>query len=134
MSAPRRRSIEIDGLGHKSPIPAASRIGGFVATGNIYGRDPGTREIPEDPEEQVRLMFANLRAVLAAAGAGLENVLKLEFAVQSLSLRPAINREWLIAFPDPASRPARSVAEYAPFTAPAVVHCDALAVVDDRTA
>jgi 2-iminobutanoate/2-iminopropanoate deaminase len=126
-----RRSIEVEGLQHKGPLPNASRIGPFVATGNIYGRDPATRAIPPDPEEQVRCMFENLRLILAAAGVKLEDVLKVEFAVATLDIRPHINRHWIDAFPDPASRPARSVDTYEGLGAPAVIRCDALAVAGD---
>jgi enamine deaminase RidA (YjgF/YER057c/UK114 family) len=126
-----RRSIDVEGLQHKGPLPNASRIGPFVATGNIYGRDPATRAIPSDPEEQVRCMFENLRLILAAAGAGLEDVLRIEFTVATLEVRPLVNRHWVEAFPDPASRPARSVVTYDGLGAPAVIRCDALAVIGD---
>jgi 2-iminobutanoate/2-iminopropanoate deaminase len=126
-----RRSIDVEGLQHKGPLPNASRIGPFVATGNIYGRDPGTRAIPPDAEEQVRCMFENLGLILAAAGARLEDVLKVEFAVTTLDIRPLINRHWVEAFPNPASRPARSVVTYDGLAPAAVIRCDALAVVGD---
>jgi enamine deaminase RidA (YjgF/YER057c/UK114 family) len=129
MSEHARRSIEVDGLGHKAPIPAASRIGPFVATGNIYGRDPTTQAIPKDAEDQVRLVFQNLEIILAAAGAAPGDLIKLEFDVASLSIREAINREWLRLFPDEACRPARHVKRYEDFPAGAVVNCEAWAVV-----
>ena len=76
-------------------------------------------------------MFENLRLILAAAGARLEDLLKVEFVVATLDIRPLINRHWVEAFPDPASRPARSVVTYDGLGAPAVIRCDALAVVGD---
>jgi enamine deaminase RidA (YjgF/YER057c/UK114 family) len=132
LSPPRRESIEVPGLGHKAPIPAASRIGPFVATGNVYGRDPATGRISDDPDAQVTQMFANLEAVLAAAGGTVDDLLKVDFKVASLSLRAGINEAWLGLFPHPRSRPARSVSQYDYFTPPALVHCDALAVIGDR--
>lgn len=127
-----RRSIDVEGLQHKGPLPNASRIGPFVATGNVYGRDPATRAIPPDAEEQVRRVFENLRLILTAAGARLEDVLKVEFRVTTLDIRPLISRHWIEAFPDPVSRPARSVVTYDGLSAPAVIRCDALAVIGDR--
>jgi 2-iminobutanoate/2-iminopropanoate deaminase len=128
-----RRSINVEGLHHKGPIPNASRIGPFVATGNVYGRDPDTGAIPADAEEQVRRVFDNLRLILAAAGGGLDDVLKVEFVLATLDLRPTLNRHWIEAFPDPEARPARSVVTYDGLAAPAMIRCDALAVMSDWT-
>src|ERR1700676_3974785 len=65
----KRKSFEIEGLGHANPIPAISRIGNIVATGGVSGTDRETGKIPEGVGEQCAHMFANLRAILAEAGA-----------------------------------------------------------------
>jgi 2-iminobutanoate/2-iminopropanoate deaminase len=36
----KRRSIEVAGVKHQNPIPAASRKGPIVASGAISGADP----------------------------------------------------------------------------------------------
>jgi 2-iminobutanoate/2-iminopropanoate deaminase len=124
-----RRSIVVDGLGHgTNPIPAASRIGPFVATGGIRGVDPATGEMPADIESQVSLMFANLQTILAAGGAGLDDVLKMTFWLATPDARAPINAEWVRAFPDPDRRPARHVLNYA-LGHGMLVQCDALAVI-----
>lgn len=129
MSNTKRISINVDGADHKSPIPAAARIGSFMMTGHIYGRDPKTGEFVAGGANQVPLIFQNLRAILAAGGATPENVLKLEFSVKDLALRAAINKEWVAMFPDEHSRPARHVERSDNILEPAEVSCEAFVVI-----
>ena len=129
MSTSRRISIDVGGAEHRSPIPAASRIGNFMMTGHIYGRDTETNEIVAGAENQVRQLFVNLRAILAAGGATPEDVLKLEFKVKTLELRPAINKEWSAMFPDAHARPARHVETSQNIASPAEVSCEAFVVI-----
>lgn len=124
-----RRSITVEGLGHgANPIPAASRIGPFVATGGVRGVDPATGKMPDDIEGQVSRMFANLQAILEAGGASLDDVLKMTFWLATPDARASINAEWVRAFPDPDRRPARHLLNYA-LGHGMLVQCDALAVL-----
>jgi 2-iminobutanoate/2-iminopropanoate deaminase len=124
-----RRSINVEGFNHGSlPIPAASRVGNMVATGGVYGLDPATGALPEDVGLQGELMFANLKRILAAAGASLEDVVKMTFWVKVPEARQVINAGWLAAFPDAGSRPARHTLQNDHLPANMLVQCDALAV------
>jgi 2-iminobutanoate/2-iminopropanoate deaminase len=103
-----RRSIEVEGLGHgANPIPFGSRVGPLVCSGGIMGADPATGKVPEDGAEQVRFVFQNLEAFMKAAGGAIDDVAKVEVLLADNSLRSAVNEEWLKAFPDEHSRPAR---------------------------
>ena len=126
----RRRSIYIEGFGHKNPIPAACRVGNVVASGIIYGLDVATGKPADGLERQCALMFDHLRATLAAAGASLDDIVKLNVWMADRSQRGAINDEWLRLFPDPATRPARQTME-AVLTPGILVQCDFLAVLDN---
>jgi hypothetical protein len=53
----RRRSIHIDGFGHKNPIPNASVIGNMLVTGVIMGRDTRSETVPDAIEAQCAVMF-----------------------------------------------------------------------------
>lgn len=128
MSNSKRVSIDVAGAGHASPIPAASRIGNVMITGHVYGRDPATNDIAPGIAAQVPLLFQNLRAILEAAGATPENVLKLSFKVKTLETRPLINKEWSAMFPDPHSRPARQVDRTDELLDPAEISCEAFVV------
>jgi 2-iminobutanoate/2-iminopropanoate deaminase len=104
------RSIEIPGLGHGgAPIPQAARVGPLLASGGIGGVDPTTGVLPEDVDHQVRQVFANVIAVLAAGGASTDDVVKMTFLVRDRAARAAIDATWLDVFPDPTDRPARHV-------------------------
>jgi 2-iminobutanoate/2-iminopropanoate deaminase len=126
-----RRSIEVEGLHHGgAPIPLASRVGPLLVSGGVLGQDPATGEVPADVAEQVRLVFANVRRILAAGGTDVDSVAKLTFFVRDRSARAAIDEQWLAMFPDPASRPARHTltTDLPPAFA---VQCEVLAVVSD---
>jgi len=126
----RRQSVDVPGFRHANPIPAGSRIGPFLASGALTGRDPGTGEMPADLDRQCANVFTHVRALLAAAGGSPDDVLKLTFHLADPGDREALNREWLAMFPDPAHRPARQ-ALAAQLTGGALVHCDLLAVLPD---
>ena len=128
----RRKSIVVYGFNHGGqPIPAAARVGNIVMTGGTYGMDPLTGAIADGAEEQTRLMFVQLGRILAAAGSGFDSIVRMTFYVNSAEARAAINVEWLKAFPDPDSRPARHTLTYDHLPAKLLVQCDALAVIDD---
>jgi 2-iminobutanoate/2-iminopropanoate deaminase len=132
MSKPVRRSIEVEGLSHGHlPIPVASRVGAFVATGGIGGLNPQTNHLPEDLQGQVRLMFTNLRSIVTAAGASCETILKLTVWVRTADARPLINAEWIKMFPDPGSRPARHILNY-DLPGGMLVQCEALAIASQE--
>ena len=103
-----RNSVEVEGLGHgQNPIPFGSRVGPLVCSGGIMGADPATGKTPEDGAEQVRRVFENLRAFMAAAGGTTDDIAKVEVLLADNSLRANVNEEWLKVFPDEHSRPAR---------------------------
>jgi 2-iminobutanoate/2-iminopropanoate deaminase len=126
-----RRAIEIAGLHHGgTPIPLASRVGPLLVSSGVLGQDPATGDVPADVAAQVGLVFANVRRILAAGGAGPEHVAKLTFFVRDRSARAAIDEQWLAMFPDADSRPARHtlVTDLPPAFA---VQCEVLAYVTD---
>jgi 2-iminobutanoate/2-iminopropanoate deaminase len=126
----RRKAIYADGVSHKNPIPPASRIENFVATGIVSGRD-ANRVVSSNPTDQARAMLKNLEKVLEAAGASLDDVLKLNVWIAEESVREHLNVAWLETFPDPATRPARQVMIYAHLTEGQLLSCDALAVAKE---
>lgn len=126
-----RTSIDLPGFGHVNPVPAASRIGPFVASGALTGLDPATGRIPPGADRQFAHVFAHVRALMAELGGTTDDILKLTFHLVDPDDREALNREWLAMFPDPARRPARQVVA-ARLGRNAVVHCDLLAVLRER--
>jgi 2-iminobutanoate/2-iminopropanoate deaminase len=127
----QRRSIDVAGAKHVNPIPSASRRGPFVASGAISGADSETGKVPDDLDEQCRLMFENVRRVMAAAGGSPDDIIKMTVWITDRSLRPILNKHWIEIFPDPHSRPARHTVTSADFTAPMQIQCDLLAVLSE---
>ncbi|WP_343235008.1 RidA family protein [Streptomyces sp. SID10853] len=127
---PRRVSVHLPGFGHANPIPVASRIGPFLASGALTGRDPATGEMPQDIEAQCATVFTHVRALMAAVDGTTDDILKMTFRLAEYRDRTALNQEWTAMFPDPADRPARQVVA-AQLDGGALVHCDLLAVLGD---
>jgi 2-iminobutanoate/2-iminopropanoate deaminase len=127
----QRRSIDVAGAKHVNPIPSASRRGPFVASGAISGADSETGKVPDDLDEQCRLMFENVRRVMAAAGGSPDDIVKMTVWITDRTLRPILNKHWIEIFPDPHSRPARHTVTSADFTAPMQIQCDLLAVLSE---
>lgn len=125
----KRRSVYIEGFSHKNPIPAACRLGNVVMSGIIYGLDVATGKPADGLERQCQLMFEHLRRAVEAAGASLDDIVKLNVWMIDRSQRQAINDEWLRIFPDPATRPARQTMQAA-LTPGILVQCDFVAVVE----
>lgn len=126
---PKRRSIEVAGLPHTNPIPAASRIGPFVVTGSISGKDPQTGQIPAGIEEQCALMFENVRRLIEAASGMPEDILKVTVWMKDRADRKYLNKHWLTMFPDPESRPARHTFVSRDLVEPILVECEFMAVI-----
>jgi 2-iminobutanoate/2-iminopropanoate deaminase len=123
-----RVSIMVEGLDHGTlPIPTASRLGPFLATGGIRGVERRKHELSADPAVQIECMFENLDAVLRAGGASLDRVLKITIWVKDSALRPVVDSAWVKYFPDPASRPARHLLIY-DLPGRMAIQCEALAV------
>jgi enamine deaminase RidA (YjgF/YER057c/UK114 family) len=125
-----RKSLHVEGFSHgANPISAASRVGNVVMTGGVSGQDPATGKVPEDQIAQVAQAFVNLERILKAAGASLDDVVKVGGVVKPLALRDEINVQWLKCFPDEHSRPARHTTQYDHFGRTIAIQLDATAVI-----
>jgi 2-iminobutanoate/2-iminopropanoate deaminase len=132
MRMSKRRSIEVPGLEHVHPIPNACRIGPFLMTGGIYGKDPQTGKLVPSIEGQSALMFANIRRVLEAGGATTEDIVKINVWMKNKDDREHVNKEWLVMFPDAHSRPARHTFKDDDQPYGALVSCEVIAVISDK--
>jgi enamine deaminase RidA (YjgF/YER057c/UK114 family) len=83
--------------------------------------------MPAGIDAQCANMFGHVRAIVAAAGASVDDVAKMTIWLRDYRDRDALNREWLAMFPDPASRPARH-ALAAIFDGDTLIQCDFVAV------
>lgn len=92
-------------LGPYSQVVAA---GGLLFVAGQPGLDPATGSVPPGGfEDEARQAFANLAAVLRAAGSGLDKVVKTTVFIGSADDVPTVNRLYAEAFP--TNPPARSM-------------------------
>ncbi len=104
---------------------------GIVVTGGLSGKDPVTGDMPASLDEQCRNVFQHMRAVMAAAGGSIDDIVKVEVWLLNLSDKAALNREWVAMFPDPEARPTRHAFSGAGDFDPDVkIVCNLMAVLD----
>src|SRR5215475_703914 len=128
----KRRSFEVPGLHHENPIPMGCVIGSFMMTSGIFGMEPETRRTPPDIEGQCKLMFENIRRVMEAAGGSVDDIIKMVVWTKDKTFKEALNKEWLVMFPDPHSRPARHTMLYDGFAGNTLIQCEIIAVVGEE--
>lgn len=89
--------------------PHARRVGDLLFLSGIGPRDAATDAIPEGIEAQTRSVFANVRAVLEAAGARWEHLVDVTVYLTDMAGDfTRYNAVWAEHFPDPASAPCRT--------------------------
>lgn len=109
----RPRSLEVPGVSHgKAPIPMGARVGNTLYSSGIPGVDASTGKLGADAQQQAAFAFANMRSLLAAGGATLDDVVRLTVYLKDDTGREHVNAEWLQCFPDPHNRPARHTLMY----------------------
>lgn len=74
------------------PYSQATKGAANLFTSGQLGIDPSTGEIPSDFEAQARLSFANVKAILQAAGGDLSNVMKVTIFLTDMANFPVVNR------------------------------------------
>jgi 2-iminobutanoate/2-iminopropanoate deaminase len=103
----RREEIRVDGLAEPiSHFTDAVRAGDLLFVSGIVAVDGDGRLVGgDDVVAQTRQVFANMRAVLAAAGCGFEDVVKVTVFLTDVEDRPRINpvRQELFGETRPAS-------------------------------
>jgi 2-iminobutanoate/2-iminopropanoate deaminase len=88
-------------------VPQAVEAGGWIHVSALFGADPLHHAIPEDARAEAEQIFANLQAILAAAGAALTDVVRVGIVMRDLQRdRPVFNQVWAERFGE--HRPARS--------------------------
>jgi 2-iminobutanoate/2-iminopropanoate deaminase len=110
------------------PYSQAVEHDGWIFVSGQIPLDPASGEpVPGGIEDQTRQVLANLRAVLEAAGVGLDDVVRATIYLTDLDLFPRVNAVYAEHFTG-EPRPARATVEVAALPLGAAVEIDAIAV------
>ena len=110
-----------------APYSQAIRAGEFVFVSGQVGMAPGETEPRSGIEAQTEQVFANLRAVLEAAGSGLDRLVKTTVFLQSLDDFQGMNEVYAKHVGE--QPPARATVEVAKLPSGALVEIEAIALV-----
>jgi 2-iminobutanoate/2-iminopropanoate deaminase len=110
------------------PYSQAVRAGPFVYTSGQLGINPLTGQLRVGLEEQVLQVLANLQVVLAAAGSGMDRVVKTTIFLTDMAGFGTVNRIYADAFDD--QPPARSTVQVAALPLGALVEIEAVALAE----
>ena len=108
------------------PYSQADAAGPFVFVSGQLPVDPATGAIPDGAAAQAERAFANVLAILAAAGLGPESVVKTTVFLADLADFAAVNEVYARVFPAPF--PARSCVQVAALPRGARLEVEAIAV------
>lgn len=109
------------------PYSPAVRVGEFVFTSGQIGMTPEGKMIEGGVEAQAKQVLANLKAVLEAAGASINSVVKTTIFMQDMADYAVVNAVYGEVFGE--NPPARSAVAVAALPAGALVEIEAVAFV-----
>ena len=108
------------------PYSQAIRAGNLIFTAGQVALDPASGElVGRDVAAQTEQVVKNLKAVLAAAGSGFDQVLKTTVFLQNMADFAAMNAVYGRHFPEPF--PARSTVEVGALPKGALVEIEVIA-------
>jgi len=112
-----------------APYSQAIKANGFVFVSGQLGLKPGDKQIEiEGIAAQTQQVFANLKAILEAAGSSLEKIVKTSVFLQDLGDFGEMNEVYAKHVGSPP--PARSTFEIAKLPSGALVEIEAIALLD----
>ncbi len=111
------------------PYSAAVRVGNFVYTAGQIGIDPATGEVVSGGvEAETRQALTNLKHILEAAGASLDNVVKTTVFLRDINDFAKMNGVYAEFFT--ANYPARSAVQVAALPKGVAVEIEAVAYIE----
>ncbi|MGD9092549.1 MAG: RidA family protein [Anaerolineales bacterium] len=110
------------------PYSVANIAGGFIFTAGQLGLDPATMDlVPGGVQAETRQALKNLKHVLEASGASLENVVKTTVFLRDINDFVLMNEVYAEFFT--TNCPARSAVQAAALPKRAAVEIEAIAVI-----
>ncbi|MBM6778516.1 RidA family protein [Collinsella tanakaei] len=109
------------------PYSAGIKTGNMLFLSGQLGIDPATGKLPEGIEAQAAQSLANIEALLAAAGATFDNVVKTTVLLADIADFATVNEIYASKFSEPF--PARSAFQVAALPAGGLVEIEVIAAL-----
>lgn len=109
------------------PYSQGVKVGNLIFTSGQLGIDPETGKMPPEVENQARNSLQNIRAILEAAGSGMDKVFKTVVFLADMNDFTAVNNVYEGFFT--GTFPARSCVQVARLPKDALVEIEAVAVI-----
>lgn len=111
----RKEVVSVPGMAPVRHLSKAVRFGNLVFVAGTTGRNPASGEMLGDIGGQTRQTLENIKSCLEAAGASMEDVLKMTCYLANLEDKDAFNDVYVSYFPkDPPARACFAVAALGP--------------------
>jgi 2-iminobutanoate/2-iminopropanoate deaminase len=110
------------------PYAQAIQAGGFLFTSGQLPINPKDGQIPATVAEQTRQSLENIKAILEAAGSGMDKVVKTTVFLKDMNTFAQMNEVYATFF-DKDAVPARSAVEVARLPKDALVEIEAIAIL-----
>lgn len=122
-------AVAVRNLADKRPVKGGVLAAGRLFISGVYGRDPATGRVPEDPMAQVDLALDQFGAVLAAAGMDFRHVVFVNPYLTAAMPMQAMNRAYAKRF-EFGNTPARATIQVASLPHGARIEFTGVAVAD----
>ena len=109
------------------PYSAGIKTGNMLFLSGQLGIDPATGKLPEGIEAQAKQSLANIEALLAAAGATFDNVVKTTVLLADIADFATVNEIYASKFSEPF--PARSAFQVGALPAGGLVEIEVIAAL-----
>ena len=109
------------------PYSQAIKVGNMLYCSGQIPVDPATGSVPEGIKAQTAQSLANVKAILAAAGASIENVVKTTVFLADMSLFGDMNEVYAQNFTEPF--PARSAVAVRELPKQVLVEIEVIAIL-----
>lgn len=109
------------------PYSQAIKVGNMLYCSGQIPVDPATGTVPEGIKAQTAQSLANVKAILAAAGASIENVVKTTVFLADMSLFADMNEVYVQNFTEPF--PARSAVAVRELPKQVLVEIEVIAIL-----
>lgn len=90
-SQPARRDVNLPGRNAQAPFSDAVLVGNTLYLSGRLGTDPKTGKVPDDVEQEIRLILDGVKTTLAEANMTMDHLVSVQIFCSDLSLYDKFN-------------------------------------------